>query len=70
MRVVYFIENKEILLCKVLETVPKVDEEIKLKGRKGKVVEVKESENKSEVFVQLEKKVKKQLPILDKKKKR
>lgn len=70
MRFVYFKENNDILLCQVLERVPYVDDHIKLKGRKGKVLRVEEHENKTDVFVQLEKKVKQQQLFVDKRKRR
>lgn len=71
MRFVYFKENNDIILCQFLENIPKMEDMIKLKGRKGKVLQVNEMEqNKYEVIVQLEKKVKKQVLVNDKRKRR
>lgn len=71
MRFVYFKENNDIILYQFLENIPKMEDMIKLKGRKGKVLQVNEMEqNKYEVIVQLEKKVKKQVLVNDKRKRR
>ncbi|WML48371.1 hypothetical protein RCG23_24550 [Neobacillus sp. PS3-34] len=40
MFVVYFLENKNILLSQLRKSVPSVGEELKIKGRKGKVSSV------------------------------
>ncbi|MFT4413654.1 hypothetical protein ACLM5H_07325 [Fredinandcohnia humi] len=37
---VHYFENKNLLLTQLLNTVPSVDEDIKIKGRKGKVSNV------------------------------
>jgi hypothetical protein len=69
---IHFIEKNISVLSQCLRRIPEVDETIKIKGRKGKVVNVSQiEENKYHVFVDLEKIVKKQ-PLLkdDKKKKR
>ena len=59
------------MLTQLLQQVPSADENIKIKGRKGKVVSVKEiEENRFQVQVILEEIVKKQLTLLDNKKKR
>jgi len=71
MVVIHFIHNKNVVLTQLLQQVPSVDENIKIKGRKGKVVSVKEiEENRFQVQVILEEIVKKQLTLLDNKKKR
>ena len=71
MVVIHFIHNKNVVLTQPLQQVPSVDENIKIKGRKGKVVSVKEiEENRFQVQVILEEIVKKQLTLLDNKKKR
>ncbi|MED3561330.1 hypothetical protein [Bacillus xiapuensis] len=40
MFVVYFFENKNLLLTQLLRRVPSVGEDLKIKGRKGKVSSV------------------------------
>ena len=71
MVVIHFIHNNNVVLTQLLQQVPSVDENIKIKGRKGKVVSVKEiEENKFQVQVTLEEIIKKQLTLLDNKKKR
>lgn len=72
MTVVHFVENNSIVLTQFLNHIPSVDENIKIKGRKGKVLSVKElEENLIYVHVIFEE-VKKNQPILKdtKKKKR
>ena len=69
---IHYFEKNIAVLSQCLNRVPEVDETIKIKGRKGKVVNVSQiEENKYHVYVDLEKIVKKQ-PLLkdDKKKKR
>ncbi|WP_299089933.1 hypothetical protein [uncultured Metabacillus sp.] len=52
---VYFFENKNLLLSQLLRRVPTDGEELKIKGRKGKVVNVTQiDENKFFVQLQLE----------------
>ena len=71
MVVIHFIEERVVLLTQLCETVPSVDEDRKIKGRKAKVVSVKEvEENIYHVGVILEKIVKKPLAVLDNKKRR
>ncbi|QTD43131.1 hypothetical protein [Sporosarcina sp. Te-1] len=53
---VHFYENKTYVLNQALRTVPAINEEIRIKGRKGKVVSVEEmEENQYFVFVEFEK---------------
>jgi len=52
MFVVHFLENKEVLLSQLLNKVPEVGEDIKIKGRKGKVASVTNLDEK-QVHVQL-----------------
>ncbi|MGX9135160.1 hypothetical protein ACWV26_12440 [Rummeliibacillus sp. JY-2-4R] len=40
MKYVHFFENRTNVLSQILESVPSVDTPVKIKGRKGKVVEV------------------------------
>lgn len=52
---VHFYEKRELFISQLLKTVPTVGQEIKLKGRKGKVVEVNEvSPNKYHVQLEFE----------------
>ncbi|WP_374723432.1 hypothetical protein [Calidifontibacillus erzurumensis] len=72
MYTVHFYENKNLLLSQWLKNIPSVGDALKIKGRKGKVVEIqKVNETTIHVQVNLEKKIKK-APLLDtnKKKKR
>ncbi|KMY50122.1 hypothetical protein [Peribacillus loiseleuriae] len=41
---IHFFENKSIVLSQLLKHIPSVDEDIKIKGRKGKVLSVKKIE--------------------------
>ena len=40
MVVVRFLENKTVVLSQLLKQIPSVDENIKIKGRKGKVTSI------------------------------
>lgn len=56
-----FFENNTFILSQLLKQIPSVNEDIKIKGRKGKVLSVKEiAENIIHVNVVFEKIVKKQ----------
>ena len=71
MVVIHFIHNKNVVLTQLLQQVPSVDENIKIKGRKGKVVNVSQiKDNKYHVHVDLEKIIKKDLTLKDDKKKK
>lgn len=71
---IYFFENKTRVFNQALRRIPSVDEEIKIKGRKGKVISVQQiEENIYHVYVEFEKVVDKKLAALKelgKKKKR
>ena len=68
---VHYLENNTPVLSQCLERIPEVDEDLKIKGRKGKVVNVVQiEENKYHVHVVLEKINKKQTLLIDDKKKR
>lgn len=45
MVVVHFFEKKNLVLTQLLKQFPTVDENIKIKGRKGKVVSVEKVDN-------------------------
>lgn len=67
---VHFIENKNQLLCQLLNRVPLVNEELKIKGRKAKVLSVKSIDEKNiHVQVTLEA-VNKNKPVIDQSKKK
>ncbi|WP_342598182.1 hypothetical protein MHB48_11270 [Psychrobacillus sp. FSL H8-0483] len=71
---IHFFENNTRLLIQALRRIPSVEEELKIKGRKGKVISVKMmEENIYHVHVEFEKIVVKNLAAakdLGKKKKR
>ncbi len=69
---VHFYEKNNLLLSQLLNQVPSLNSEIKIKGRKGKIVSINEvAENKFHIQVELEA-VKKQTVVsaVDKKKRR
>jgi hypothetical protein len=71
MIVVHFFENNSVVLSQLRNQIPSVDENIKIKGRKGKVSSVKEiEENKFHVHVTFEQVVKNKLIANDTKKKK
>lgn len=68
---VHYLENNTTVLSQCLERIPEVDEDLKIKGRKGKVVNIVQiEESKYHVHVVLEKVNKKQALLKDDKKKR
>lgn len=68
---VHYLENNTPVLSQCLKRIPEVDEDLKIKGRKGKVVNVVQiEESKYNVHVVLEKVNKKQALLKDDKKKR
>ncbi|MER2120312.1 MAG: hypothetical protein ABS935_08600 [Solibacillus sp.] len=68
---VHYLENNTPVLSQCLERIPKIDEDLKIKGRKGKVINVVQiEENKYHVHVVLEKINKKQTLLINDKKKR
>ncbi|CAG9621607.1 hypothetical protein [Sutcliffiella rhizosphaerae] len=68
---IHFLEEKNVLLSQFRKQIPVVDEELKIKGRKAKVLNVVNlNETHINVYVSLEKVVKKQLIDLSKKKKK
>ena len=68
---VHYLENNTPVLSQCLERVPEVNEELKIKGRKGKIVDVVQIEETIyHVHVFLEKPTKKQAVLKDDKKKR
>jgi len=50
---VHFMEKNIIVLTQVLRDIPVVDDDLKIKGRKGKVISVQETEENG-VHVQVE----------------
>lgn len=56
MVMVHFLENKTVVLSQLRSEIPSVDEQIKIKGRKGTVLSVKKmDENAVHVQVMFEK---------------
>ncbi|MFJ8262001.1 hypothetical protein ACIQ4I_08620 [Rummeliibacillus sp. NPDC094406] len=56
---VQFLDNKEIVLSQLLRKVPSVNEELKIKGRKGKIFNVVQvDDNKFQIHLIFEKKKK------------
>ncbi|MEH7382195.1 hypothetical protein V7138_17170 [Bacillus sp. JJ1533] len=71
MYVVHYYENKNLLLTQLVQNVPSVDEAIKIKGRKGKVTNVTDIDERNiQVQVVLDRIVKKNAVSDLKKKKR
>lgn len=68
---VHFIENKNILLSQLLQNVPSVGQDLKIKGRKAKVLSVDTIDERT-IHVKVIQEVikKKQQPVLDNKKKK
>ncbi len=68
---VHFIENNNVVLTQLANQVPTVNEDIKIKGRKGKVLSVKNiDQNVIHVQVQFEQLTKSKVSIVDNKKKK
>ena len=68
---VHFIENNNVVLTQLAKQVPTVNEDIKIKGRKGKVLSVKNiDQNVIHVQVQFEQLTKSKVSIVDNKKKK
>ncbi|MBO2537130.1 hypothetical protein [Rummeliibacillus suwonensis] len=56
MYIVHFYENKTIVLSQYRETLPAINDPVKIKGRKGTVVDIlTTAENKFHVLVAFEK---------------
>jgi hypothetical protein len=71
MNVVHFLENNAVVLSQLRNQIPAVDENVKIKGRKGIVLSVKQmEENKFHVHVVFEKIIKNKLLAKDPKKKK
>ena len=68
---IHYFENRTIVLTQLRKEIPAVDQDIKIKGKKGKVLSVQQSkDNTYQVYVQLEKVVKAAPLAADNKKKR
>ena len=69
MFIVYFIEEKNILLNQLRKSVPSVGENVTIKGRKGKVSSVTPIDEKNIHVEFILEKVKKNKPVVDHSKK-
>lgn len=68
---IHYLENNTPVLSQCLERIPGLNEDLKIKGRKGKVINVVQvEESKYHVHVVLEKINKNQTVLKDDKKKR
>lgn len=68
---IHFFENSQMVLTQLLKTSPSIDQNIKVKGRKGKVIKIDPIDDRViHVHVQFEPVLKKSLPAADPKKKR
>ena len=68
---IHFYENNTLVLSQFLKSIPSVDENIKIKGRKGKVLSVKMvDENKYQVHVVFDPIVIRPLKVTDNKKRK
>ncbi len=68
---VHFLENNTKVLTQILQTVPSIDEGIRIKGRKGKVIRVEEiAENIINVHVLYDPIIKRNIAADPKKKRR
>lgn len=68
---IHFFENNTLVLSQLLNSIPSVNEDIKIKGRKGKVLNVKQiQDNIFHVHVIFEQVVKNQTISKDSKKKK
>lgn len=71
MFVIHYFEKNTSVLCQWLERIPEINENIKIKGRKGQIIDVIQIEdNKYHVNVAFEKIVTKELLLKNDKKKR
>ncbi|MBE6185388.1 hypothetical protein [Heyndrickxia ginsengihumi] len=71
MVVIQYFDNTLLVLTQLVRQIPSVGDDIKIKGRKGKVISVTEMEgNIVRINVAFEKIIKKQSLLLDNKKKR
>lgn len=71
MYAIQFFENNTLVLSQLLRRIPSIDENLRIKGRKGKVLDVKKiEENLYHVHVWFEPVVKYQPVLKDNKKKK
>jgi hypothetical protein len=70
MFVIHFLENKNVLLTQLLKRVPTVGEDIVIKGKKGKVSNVTNIDEKQFQVQIIVEKVKKNKQIVDNSKKK
>jgi hypothetical protein len=71
MAVIHFFENSVCILSQLVKTIPAVNDNIKIKGRKGKVLNVIEKDaNNFYVYVELDPLLAKKALVNDPKKKK
>ena len=71
MAIVHFFDNKTVVLSQLLKNIPVVDDNIKIKGRKGKILSVREmDDNQFHVQILFEQVIKPQTLAKDNKKKK
>lgn len=71
MYVVHYFENKNLLLTQLVQNVPAVEEVIKIKGKKGKVIKVTDIDERNvQIQVELDRIVKKNAVVDPKKRRR
>ncbi|MGF2616119.1 hypothetical protein FZC84_10800 [Rossellomorea vietnamensis] len=70
MYIVYFYEERNLLLQQLRKGIPFEGEELKIKGRKAKVLKIEINENKVHVYVLVEKVIKKAASDTTKKKRK
>jgi len=71
MVVTHFLENRQVVLTQLLKQLPSVNDNIKIKGKKGKVLKVYHvNEKTAHVEVLFEQIAKKNTPVMENKKKK
>ncbi|MCU9614710.1 hypothetical protein OEV98_14295 [Caldibacillus lycopersici] len=72
MFVIHYLENQSIVLTLLSSHIPSVDEDVRIKGRKGKIISIKEINDKHVQVQVLFEKITKNQPIstVDSKKKK
>lgn len=69
MQITHFCEDRKNVLTQLLSNPPSIGEEIKVKGRKGKIIEIRDLEN-NHIQVNVEFEQIKMRPVIENKKKK